>query len=307
MDCDPVYKGKKTFLSLFIILMLLLWLPLTATAAMYKVAKGCRIYTSVGKGSKVFATLKKGDTVTVEAVKGKWAQVKKSGKTGYVQKVFLKKTRQKVASKKSAAGTRRSSMRSIQNRLNQKGYLDASAVTGKNNASTMKALRIFQMMNGLRATGKANSITVRKLMSPSAKKRGRVNYDSWSKCGISRHLKDGSCATVVDMATGRRFAIRRVGGSEHLDVEPKRASDTAILKKLYGGNWSWDSRAILLIAGGRYYAAAMNSMPHGAQISRSNNYPGHLCIHLKDSRTHGTNLTNPEHQANIRKVIQYFT
>ncbi len=62
-----------------------------------------------------------------------------------------------------------------------------------------------------------------------------------------------------------------------------------------------------MIAGGRYYAAAMNSMPHGAQISRSNNYPGHLCIHLKDSRTHGTNLTNPEHQANIRKVIQYFT
>ena len=84
MDCDPVYKGKKTFLSLFIILMLLLWLPLTATAAMYKVAKGCRIHIPSAKAARCLHAEKRHHHGG--SCKGKWAQVKKSGKTGYVQK-----------------------------------------------------------------------------------------------------------------------------------------------------------------------------------------------------------------------------
>ena len=85
----------------------------------------------------------------------------------------------------SSAASGKTTTRQIQTRLAAKGYLATGSVTGKSNAATTKAIRIFQMMNGLKVTGKANDATVKKLMSSSAKKRSSVNSASWSKSGIN--------------------------------------------------------------------------------------------------------------------------
>ncbi|MEW6243457.1 MAG: hypothetical protein AB1497_04170 [Bacillota bacterium] len=110
-----------------------------------------------------------------------------------------------------------------------------------------------------------------------------------------------SVAQVVDLQTGKRFSVRRYGGSYHADVEPVTAPDAAVLFEIYGG-WSWRRRPILLLIDGRRIAASMNGMPHGDQDIMKNDFPGHFCIHFDGSTTHGSRLHDIAHQAMVDKA-----
>ncbi|MEG0144953.1 MAG: peptidoglycan-binding protein [Clostridia bacterium] len=283
--------------------------PALAKTLACKATHTLKVYAKATEKSKVVHTLKKGDAIKVTQVKGKWARVKSGSKVGYVLKSGLQKVEKGskvVETGKNNKGKRRSPMQRVQAKLVSKGYLAKSAATGKANLATEKALKSFQTFNNLKITGKANSATVHKLFSGKAKASHKVNNATWAKSGINTKFRKRGLATVIDLDTGTRLKIRRVGGHNHLDVEPKTRADTAKLKKIYGGAWSWDSRPILLIAGGRSYAAAMNGMPHGAQISKDNGFEGQFCIHLEGSLTHGSEKVNPLHQANIAKVARIF-
>lgn len=301
------------------VILLLQQMPVAeAAAAKAKVtASSARLFKST-KSSKTYTTLKKGTMVTVVKEGSKWIKCKAKGKTGYVLKKNLKKqkaTSKKIASKKKKkptlrtlrSGSKGSAVKKVQSKLASKGYLGKSSVNGKYGSGTAHAVREFQLINGLSASGAATVSTQKKLFSGGAHSLPNISMTSWSKCDInSRFRIHGGMATIVDMKTGTRIRIRRLYGSNHCDVEPATKADTAKLKRIYGGKWSWDSRGVLLIAGGKCYAAAINSMPHGGQISRSNGYPGQFCLHLKDSKTHGSSKENAAHQANIRKVYNYF-
>ncbi|MBR2571074.1 MAG: peptidoglycan-binding protein [Clostridia bacterium] len=197
--------------------------------------------------------------------------------------------------------------RGMQTRLARKGYLSSSYITGSKNSATTHAVRVFEMVNGLKADGVADVKTVKKIFSASARKRPSINNAAWASSGIARNLPRKRTAKIIDIRTGTVIRIRRVGGVNHLDVEPLTRTDTAKLKKVYGGTWSWDSRPILLIANGHFYAAAMNGMPHGKQLSKANGFNGQFCIHLKGCKTHGTNRVNAAHQASIRYAYSYMT
>ena len=111
----------------------------------------------------------------------------------------------------------------------------------------------------------------------------------------------GTCVyTIKDVATGKTFQARRRFGSNHLDSEPLTASDTAVLKSLYGGEWSWNRRAILVLYNGHVYAASMNGMPHGTSTISNNNFDGHFCIHFYKSKTHGSGKVDDMHQKCVR-------
>lgn len=109
-------------------------------------------------------------------------------------------------------------------------------------------------------------------------------------------------ATVVDLETGKRFTVRHLGGSNHADSEPLTAADTAVMKSLFGGQWSWNKRAILLEVGDQVLAASIAGMPHDVQTIFDNNFPGHFDIYFYNSRSHNTNAISPEHQANVLKA-----
>ena len=109
-----------------------------------------------------------------------------------------------------------------------------------------------------------------------------------------------STATVVDVRTGLSFRVRRRGGYNHADSEPLTREDTTIMKRIYGGRWSWERRPIILEVRGRRLAASMNGMPHGGDVIRGNDFDGHFCIHFLGSRTHGSDRVDPQHQAAIR-------
>jgi hypothetical protein len=85
--------------------------------------------------------------------------------------------------------------------------------------------------------------------------------------------------TVLDLDSGFRFRAQRRAGNNHADVQPLTKSDTAIMKKIYGGKWSWKRRAILLLHDGHALAASMHGMPHGGG-ALANGFPGHFCIHF---------------------------
>ncbi|MHB9093662.1 MAG: hypothetical protein ACYC21_03230 [Eubacteriales bacterium] len=108
-------------------------------------------------------------------------------------------------------------------------------------------------------------------------------------------------ARVVDFDTGLSFMVQRRAGRNHADVQPLTAGDSAIMKKIYGGRWSWKRRAVVLEIKGRRIAASMNGMPHGAGTIAGNDFNGHFCIHFRDSKTH-TEDKNDAHQIMVWKA-----
>ncbi len=109
-------------------------------------------------------------------------------------------------------------------------------------------------------------------------------------------------ALVTDLETGLSFNIRRKSGTYHADVQPLTAKDTETMKNIFGGNWSWKRRAIILKVDGRMIAASMNGMPHGAGSIKNNNFPGHFCIHFLGSKVHKSNKVDLAHQLMIAKA-----
>lgn len=125
-------------------------------------------------------------------------------------------------------------------------------------------------------------------------------YIPWTE--VSRIFPRYAVASVVDVETGLSFKVQRRAGQKHADVQPLTRDDTATMKKIYGGQWSWKRRAVLVVTGSHRIAASMNGMPHGAGAIKGNQFPGHFCIHFRDSRTHITNKIDPEHQEMVKKA-----
>lgn len=113
----------------------------------------------------------------------------------------------------------------------------------------------------------------------------------------------GASATVRDVATGLSYQVKRLSGYLHADVEPVTASDTAIMRQIYGGSWSWASRPVVVEINGHRFAAAINGMPHDIQSIYNNNFPGHSCIHFLGSKNHYNQQEDPTHQANVQKAV----
>lgn len=109
-------------------------------------------------------------------------------------------------------------------------------------------------------------------------------------------------AEVVDVETGLRFQVQRRAGSQHADVQPLTAEDTKVMKKIYNGKWSWKRRAILVRTDGKILAGSMHGMPHGGGAITWNDFPGHFCIHFKDSTTHRRDIPDPGHDLMISKA-----
>jgi hypothetical protein len=105
----------------------------------------------------------------------------------------------------------------------------------------------------------------------------------------------------VDVETGLYFKVQRRAGSRHADVQPLTKVDTAIMKEIYDGSWSWKRRAVYIRKGSYLIPASMHGMPHGAG-ALANNFPGHFCIHLPKSTTHRSSKEDPSHQLMILKA-----
>jgi len=264
------------------------------------------LYASASTSAKKVTTLAKGSKVSVIGQIGSWFQVKNgSGKTGYVKKSVISQSTSSSGKTPQSAKAPSSSISSVQSRLQKLGYLSSGQMTGKLDANTKKALKHFQMQAGLALSGKADASTVKKLNTAAAPKKKDIVTMDWFSSGINKSFSRGSTATIIDCNTGTRIRIRRVYGTNHADVEPATANDTAKLKRIYGGTWSWNTRAVILVVGGRYVAASINGMPHGDGISKTNNFNGQFCLHTSGSKTHANDSSSKDHQSKVSAASRY--
>jgi peptidoglycan hydrolase-like protein with peptidoglycan-binding domain len=214
---------------------------------------------------------------------------------------------------------------SLQMRLRDLGYFPYK-ITGEFGSWTKQAVVDFQEDNGLKqdgivggqtasllyANGATRSLSNRRIPTPTPKptpaptkkpsnkvpKYGKLV--EWSEA--NRLAPRGSYMDVIDFYTGRQYRVYRMGGSNHMDVEPVTKNDTAQMKASMGGSWTWVRRPLLVKINGTWYAASLYGEPHGQQTIKNNNMAGQVCIHFLNSRTHGTNIKDPDHQRMIKKA-----
>ena len=134
----------------------------------------------------------------------------------------------------------------------------------------------------------------------------------------------GADFKLIDFETGKSFNARRTVGSGHADCEPLTSGDTSVMKEIWGGNFSWNKRSVIIEINGRHIAASASAMPHagnewaaagvwtdwrsdnyGAGINydyiKGNDASGHFDLYFYNSIGHSKPVTNEAHQANVLK------
>jgi len=158
------------------------------------------------------------------------------------------------------------------------------------------------------------------------KKEEDYLLDWYSK--VEKIFARGDIATVYDIGTGKSFKIKRTYGTNHADCETLTKEDTAIMKEIYNGKWSWERRAVIVKVDGYEIAACMTGYPHAGMdkyaanktiASRSGGYKrgtnfdavknngmdGVFDIHFLNSRNHYNNKVDPKHQEKIKEAAKW--
>lgn len=255
-----------------------------------------------------------------------------------------------ITSKLLKEGDENSSVKALQKSLIKLGYLNTDA-TGFYGSATMDAVKKLQKKYGYGDDGIAGSATlalVGKLesggsVSTAAKKTvaatsveqtaveketTQTNFMPEWFGSVDNTFAIGDTATVYDIATGLSFKIKRTYGHNHADCETLTAKDTATMKKIYDGTWSWERRAIIVKVDGLKIAACMTGYPHAGTdkyaanktvSSRSggygrgtnldaikrNNMNGVFDIHFLGSKNHYNNKVDYKHQALVKKAAKW--
>jgi len=271
-----------------------------------------------------------------------------------------------ITAKLLSEGDENSSVKAFQKSLIKLGYLDTNA-TGFYGPATVAAVKKLQKKYGYEVDGIAGSATiglVAKLESGkavsktttttatttaanttvakttttttaatttsaiTATKTEQTNFMPKWYGSVENTFALGDTATVYDIKTGLSFKIKRTYGHNHADCETLTAKDTATMKKIYGGIWSWERRAIIVSVDGLKIAACMTGYPHagtdkyaankvvssrsggygrGTNLDavKSNNMNGVFDIHFLGSKNHYNNKIDPKHQALVKEAAKW--
>ena len=227
----------------------------------------------------------------------------------------------------------------LQQKLVELGYLAADQVSGKYLSSTEAAVIAFQKAKNLVVDGIAGSQTQRALYGTSESGTNLDNNGSsvsvtlypvekidWYNGGIQSIWSVGTVAIITDVYTGISFRAQRLYGDNHADCEPLTTADTAAYCRIYGVSnpqeiedreqelQSYKRRPLWVTIGGRTFAASMYGIPHNYDGDRipDNGYTGQFCVHFTNSKTHTTNIVDPDasyngyfgHQSAIRYAYE---
>jgi peptidoglycan hydrolase-like protein with peptidoglycan-binding domain len=187
-----------------------------------------------------------------------------------IKRALTAQTYRNVVLKKGMSGAE---VKALQENLKLIGYFSGTC-TGYFGSYTEQAVKNLQYKYGKVSDGVVGAETYSLIQDVIAGKVTTVtgqsalaaSYSSpsnntfkipWSQA--QNIFKIGTVATVLDIDTGKTFQVKRTFGYNHADTETLTAQDTAIMKSVFGGSFSWERRAIILIVGDTYIAASMAS------------------------------------------------
>ena len=110
---------------------------------------------------------------------------------------------------------------------------------------------------------------------------------------------------LIDIKSGISIMIERIGGVNHADIETIDSNNTLLLYEIFDSNLSWNRRPMYLeLRDNVYLCCSLSGFPHG-ESKGENGLNGHLCLHFKNSKTHGNNHIDKTHQKNIEYALRY--
>ena len=191
-------------------------------------------------------------------------------------------------------------------------------VTGIYDAVTKAAVTLFQRQNKLTADGIAGVKTQTRLYSGSAAaapavtantnntgtaadtgttsaaptsstvatadtggpSRSSIKLLHWFN-DIKPTLRTGQTILVYEPVSGISWTLRLYSLGRHADAEPLTADDTARMVKAFGGQNTWNQKAVYVrLPSGTWTLGSTHDMPHLSGAISNNNFDGHLCVHF---------------------------
>lgn len=272
-------------------------------------------------------TLEEGWKITILDTEGDWLKVQYGEVIGYCAKKYIDQSGETKKSSESSSGSKKtvaslgdapkaskpgdenSSVKKLQEALTILGYYDGR-ISGNYGELTEQAVRDYQKAKGLSVDGIAGKGTVKAIFgsyggdsSDSKSEEGKTEKLDWFADEGTKKIPKNAVVEIKDVWSGRVFEAQRWSGASHLDAEPVTAEDTKVLKKCYGGTFSWSRRPVLVKYNGHIYAGSMNGMPHGDSTIKGNDFDGVFCIHFTNSKTHGSDKVDADHQKAVKEAL----
>jgi uncharacterized protein YgiM (DUF1202 family) len=217
-----------------------------------------------------------------------WAKADIEGVTGYIKSEYLVETGQN--GQDNTAEPEDSVHYRTTDRVNfrTEPSLDAAVIKLLNAGTAVQVLEYDpENWSKVSVNGNAGYIKSEYLMNADSYAGGTVELLEWSY--VKTIFKTYVPTQVLDVRTGLTYFVQSFSNGNHADVEPLTKEDTEILKRTYGGKWSWDPRPVWVTINGRTIAASINGMPHGGGTIAGNGMNGQVCLHFLGSTTHNGN------------------
>ena len=206
-------------------------------------------------------------------------------------------------------GSTGSTVTYIQTALTALDYYDRQ-ITGHYGRYTTDAVRAFQRDHNLTADGVCGAATLAAIQKAySGSSSATTTYNAtvykldWSymksnatALGIAR----GASIKLTDLTTGKSLNVHVQSTGNHIDAEPLTSADTTTLCEIYGVSTpnaiSYKRRPMMITTSAGQFLCSIYGQPHGAQDITNNGYEGQFCLHFVNSKTHGTNRVDGDHQ-----------
>ena len=280
-------------------------------------AGGTNLRSGAGETFGLIARLEKDMIVTItgsgrDSGDQLWYRVTYNNLSGYVRSDLV---RQLTAAEDQALmnsivsqytqlghGDKGETVRALQQQLINLGYLAVGGADGIYGTKTTAAVKSFQTAKGLSATGVATPQTQAALFDQISVTAGSTQSLDWFGAGY-KLINANKGITVFDIKTGVTWSARYINGANHADVIPASEADATKLKanKITG---SYERRPVIVTIAGQKYAGSMYAVGHGT-TSYCSYFSGVMCIHFTNSKTHGSDNVDSDHQAAIGEALKY--
>ena len=212
-------------------------------------------------------------------------------------------------------GSTGSTVTYIQTALTALEYYDRQ-ITGHYGRYTKDAVRAFQRDNNLTADGVCGAITLAAIQKAySGSSSATTTYNAtvykldWSYMksnATALGIAKGASIKLTDLTTGKSLNVHVQSTGNHIDAEPLTSADTTTLCEIYGvsspNSISYKRRPMMITTSAGQFLCSIYGQPHGAQDITNNGYDGQFCLHFVNSRTHGTNRVDTDHQNAINSA-----